>query len=298
MIALDLDRTTLNREGYLSRENRRALEEAIRAGIYVVPASGRAAGSFPAEIMELPGLEYLITSNGAAVYRMGKKSWKPDSFSSAGSVSGSAEMRETGSSLSCLQRFLLQPAMVRKVVELTEQAGITYEALVEGKAYADPAYISAPIGFGAVREAVPYIRRTRIPVEDIRGFLRSHENQLDSLDIIVGDPEKKKRLMALLNKECADIYVTSSVEQLIEISDRRAGKHSAVKFLREQLGIAPEEVAAFGDGDNDAEMLREAGVGIAVENASSACLAAADAVTRSCDENGVAYGFREILRLF
>ena len=298
MIALDLDRTTLNREGYLTKENRRALEEAIRAGIYVVPASGRVAGSFPAEIMELPGLEYLITSNGAAVYRMGKKSWKPDSFSSAGSVSGSAEMRETGSSLSCLQRFLLQPAMVRKVVELTEQAGITYEALMEGKAYADPAYISDPIGFGAVREAVPYIRRTRIPVEDIRGFLRSHENQLDSLDIIVGDPEKKKRLMALLNKECADIYVTSSVEQLIEISDRRAGKHSAVKFLREQLGIAPEEVAAFGDGDNDAEMLREAGVGIAVENASSACLAAADAVTRSCDENGVAYGFREILRLF
>ena len=73
MIALDLDRTTLNREGHLSQENRRALEEAIRAGIYVVPASGRAAGSFPAEIMELPGLEYLITSNGAAVYRMGKK---------------------------------------------------------------------------------------------------------------------------------------------------------------------------------------------------------------------------------
>lgn len=298
MIALDLDRTTLNREGHLSQENRRALEEAIRAGIYVVPASGRAAGSFPAEIMELPGLEYLITSNGAAVYRMGKKSCKPDTLPSADSRSGSAEMRETGSSLSCLQRFLLQPAMVRKVMELTEQAGITYEALVEGKAYTDPAYISDPTGFGAVREAVPYIRRTRIPVEDIRGFLRSHENQLDSLDIIVGDPEKKKQLMALLNKECADIYVTSSVEQLIEISDRRAGKHSAVKFLRERLEIAPEEVAAFGDGDNDAEMLREAGVGIAVENASPACLAAADAVTRSCDENGVAYGFREILRLF
>ena len=134
MIALDLDRTTLNREGHLSQENRRALEEAIRAGIYVVPASGRAAGRFPAEIMELPGLEYLITSNGAAVYRMEKKNCKSDTLPSADGGAGSAEMRESGSLLSCLQRFLLQPAMVRKVMELTEQAGITYEALVEGKA--------------------------------------------------------------------------------------------------------------------------------------------------------------------
>lgn len=188
---------------------------------------------------QLTGGDYGIAGAGISYYVKrcgglpdGKKNCESDTLPPADGGAGSAEMRESGSSLSCLQRFLLQPAMVRKVMELTEQAGITYEALVEGNAYADPAYISDPTGFGAVREAIPYIRRTRIPVEDIRGFLRSHENQLDSLDIIVGDPEKKKRLMALLNKECADIYVTSSVEQLIEISDRRAGKHSAVKFLR------------------------------------------------------------------
>ena len=66
-IALDLDRTTLASDGHLSRENREALEEAIRAGIHVAVASGRSLDSLPEEIMDIPGIRYAITSNGAAV---------------------------------------------------------------------------------------------------------------------------------------------------------------------------------------------------------------------------------------
>lgn len=174
---------------------------------------------------------------------------------------------------------------------------MTYEAFVDGQAYADPAYIADPTAFGAVKEATAYIQSTRIPVADIREFIREHEDRLDSVDVIVGDRKKKEELMQLLREQCPGIYLTTSVEQLIEISDIRAGKHSAVKFLQELLKISPEETAAFGDADNDVEMLREAGIGIAVQNASLACMAAADAVTRSCEEDGVAYGIRKILGL-
>ncbi len=68
MIALDLDRTTLNRNGRLSDENRKVLTELLNRGIHVIPASGRSLTSFPQEILTLPGLKYVITSNGAAVY--------------------------------------------------------------------------------------------------------------------------------------------------------------------------------------------------------------------------------------
>ena len=61
--------------------------------------------------------------------------------------------------------------------------------------------------------------------------------------------------------------------------------------------LSPENLAAFGDGDNDAEMLDLAGCGIAVENATEACKAAADHVTLSHQENGVAYGMRRFLGL-
>ena len=203
MIALDLDRTTLDYEGRLSEENRKALELLIRQGIFVIPASGRSLDSFPIEILEMPGLEYVITSNGAAVYRLScREGADTESGKSGGTWETRGSQRSSGRASAepmrkvpvCLQRFLLRPAMVRKVMELTGGEGITYETFVEGKAYADPAYVSDPTAFGAVREAVPYIQRTRTPVEKIREFILEHEDCLDSIDVIVGDPEKKKAL--------------------------------------------------------------------------------------------------------
>ena len=57
----------------------------------------------------------------------------------------------------------------------------------------------------------------------------------------------------------------------------------------------PEETAAFGDADNDIDMLKVSGCGIAVANATEGCKAAADCLTKSNQEDGVAYGIREIL---
>ena len=69
-IALDLDSTTLNLESRLSSENRKALEYAISKGVQIVVASGRAFATLPEDILTVPGIEYAITSNGAAVYHL------------------------------------------------------------------------------------------------------------------------------------------------------------------------------------------------------------------------------------
>ena len=63
----------------------------------------------------------------------------------------------------------------------------------------------------------------------------------------------------------------------------------------ERLGFSQSETAAFGDGDNDVEMLSFAGTGIAMENATPACLGAADFVTKSNREDGVAWGMERFL---
>ena len=67
--------------------------------------------------------------------------------------------------------------------------------------------------------------------------------------------------------------------------------------MLDHLGLDREELAAFGDGDNDAELLAFAGIGIAVENASLKCKDAADYITLSNEACGVAYGIRNILKL-
>ena len=270
-IALDLDQTTLNGEGRLAPETREALEYAISRGVHIVIASGRAFGSLPADVLAVPGIEYAITSNGAAVYHV-----------------------PTGK---CLHNYTLTPTSVRQILQLTEHEPVVYEAFVAGIAYADGDYVRDPVAYGATARAIPYIQRTRHPEPDIAGFILTHEAELDSIDVIVRDEATKRRLWALLEQEVPDIYVTSSVQQLIEISHKDAGKHSGLRFLTELLGLDPAETAAFGDGDNDADLLTYAGCGIAMANASPACLAAADHVTLDHRQHGVAHGIYNILTL-
>lgn len=270
-IALDLDRTTLDAGGRLSPGNRQALEYAISKGVHIVIASGRAFASLPWDVVSIPGIEYAITSNGAAVYHVptGKR----------------------------LHGYMLEPQAVRDILRLTAEEALVYEAFVDGEAYADAAYVRDPVAHGATPQAIPYIQRTRHSEPNIRAFIRAHIHELDSLDLVVADEAAKLRIWVDLEKAVPDVYITSSVQQLIEISHADAGKHSGVRYVTELLGLSPAQTAAFGDGDNDADMLRYVGCGIAVENATPACLAAADRVTARHDQDGVARGIYDILQI-
>lgn len=270
-IALDLDRTTLDGEGHLSKGNRQALLQAIANGIHVIVASGRAFATLPEEIISLPGIEYAVTGNGAAMYHV-----------------------PTGK---CLHRYLLEEKDVAAIMEATQREPVAYEAFIDGVAYAGWEYVENPQAFGATPQAVEYVRKTRHRTENIQTFIMEHKKELDSMDIIVGDEECKEKVWRLAAQCAENIYITSSVRQLIEIAHKNAGKHSGVKYFMERLGLKREQVAAFGDADNDVDMLSFAGCGIAMENASEKCRAAADYVTKHHTEDGVAYGLREILQV-
>src|SRR5947199_4841281 len=88
---------------------------------------------------------------------------------------------------------------------------------------------------------------------------------------------------------------TISGEKLVEISAAGITKAYALAALCEQLRVKPSAVLAFGDMPNDIPMLEWAGHSIAVANAHPTVLAAADTVTTSNDEAGVA---RILERLF
>ena len=121
-----------------------------------------------------------------------------------------------------------------------------------------------------------------------------HKRELDSIDVVIREGEGR-HCWKKLETQVEDIYVTSSVPQLLEISYKEAGKASGVRFLLDHLKIAREHLAAFGDGDNDSGMLRLAGIGVAVANAVPGCLAAADRITGSNDEDGVAAELERML---
>ena len=269
-IALDLDRTTLNAQGKLSKANEEAIRKAVAKGIHVCIASGRAFDTLPQDVVSIPGIEYAITSNGAAVYRIQDKQ--------------------------CLRSYVLTEQSVKKILELTKDFPVTYEGFIRGTAYAAKEYIEDPVKFGATEHAVAYVQSTRHLQDDIVSFLKQHDDELDSMDIVVKDEAQKQKVIEVLKAEVEDIYITSSISQLVEISYKDAGKRSGVKFITEYLGLNPNQVAAFGDADNDIDMLEYAGCGIAMENASNGLLAVADVVTLHHDRDGVAYALKNILK--
>ncbi len=77
-------------------------------------------------------------------------------------------------------------------------------------------------------------------------------------------------------------------ENLYGFTDKESGKYQAVKDLGEILGIDLQDMVAFGDDENDYEILKNCGVGVAVTNAIPQILKVADEVTDSNDDDGVA----------
>ena len=67
------------------------------------------------------------------------------------------------------------------------------------------------------------------------------------------------------------------------------GKDRGMDAICREMGITPGETIAFGDGENDISMLRFAGIGVAMGNATPATRACADFITKTVDEHGLAY---------
>jgi hydroxymethylpyrimidine pyrophosphatase-like HAD family hydrolase len=82
--------------------------------------------------------------------------------------------------------------------------------------------------------------------------------------------------------------VTLTGDAFVEVMAAGVAKEAALADLAAERGIRPPEVVAFGDQLTDAGMLAWAGLGVAVANAHPSALDAADEITASNDEDGVA----------
>jgi Cof subfamily protein (haloacid dehalogenase superfamily) len=82
--------------------------------------------------------------------------------------------------------------------------------------------------------------------------------------------------------------VVKSAPYFLEVLNKQAHKGAAVKNLAEHLGIKQEEVMAIGDNENDLTMVEYAGIGVAMANATENVKNAADVLTASNEEDGVA----------
>lgn len=271
MLAFDLDDTALDGNGQLAPETREAFVKAAEAGIEPVIASGRSFYSLPQELLEVPGVRYAICSNGANLFDTVNRK--------------------------CLDSMCLEEYSIDQIVKIADDYKDTVylDAFTEGVPHSDRRLLDTLLSNDKISEhRKAYLRRTRRPEEDIRGFIRDNKSHLDCMNYNVFDTRLFDELMSRLANEVQDIYFTSSIPELIEISYKDSGKAAGLRRMCDYLNIPIQNVAAFGNADNDAEMISVAGRGYAVANSSQVALDAADVVIGPCWENSVA---EEIMRI-
>ena len=261
LIALDLDGTVLTDSNTLSDRVKRSLERAIHSGIEVVAASGRPYGSMPKNVLGIEGLNYSITSNGAAVHdNSGKR----------------------------IHSTLVSENDVISLLKITEEYDLIFEAYVKGLTYTDSRYTSNPLKYGCSEAYVDYVKASHGHIDNMREFIYNHRKELDSIEIICTNAKKRAHIRQLVEDSTSGFYITSSSENFIEFMDKSATKGNAVNWLCNHLDGSKENTCACGNADNDADMIEQSGFGAAVENASKLCLDCADIIVPSNNNDGVA----------
>jgi Cof subfamily protein (haloacid dehalogenase superfamily) len=122
-------------------------------------------------------------------------------------------------------------------------------------------------------------------VGDLLAWLSAPPTKL----VTVGDPVEldalEERMVARFDGR---MYISKSLPYFLEFASPEVTKGTGLAFLAEHLGFAQARTVAFGDGENDVELLEWAGFGVAVENADERVLAVADLVCPPVTEEGVA----------
>jgi len=131
------------------------------------------------------------------------------------------------------------------------------------------------------------MRKTRIPVDDIFELVDRENRGLDKTQALFADMSERKRAWEELARH-EDLELVGSLRYNIEVNAAGVNKGTGLVNLGSRLGIKREEIMAFGDGDNDTVMLKEVGFGVAMANGEPQVKEAADYITLSNEEDGVA----------
>lgn len=270
--AFDLDGTLLDGHSQLSPRTKVALDDLHRAGVQVIVCSGRPFSTIPKDILAHPAVRFVATGNGVRIFD-----------------------KALGKDVYCCA---LAQQTLEDILELVQYYPVGYEFFIQGKAFANRAYLADPALYGADLMSNRYLTTTRAPFDDVRSFITAHRNTIDSMGISLADMVLKKQLWQRLEHEIEGIYVTSSVPRLLEVADARAGKGPAVAAILERLDLDATGLVAFGDADNDLGMIELAGMGVCMENGEAHLKAAADFIAPRHDQDGVAIVLEKLLKEF
>lgn len=261
LIGFDLDGTLLNTKKEITPHTRQVLEEAIKAGVIVLAATGRPYSGIPEEIRTFPGICYALTSNGARIIET-----------------------KTGK---VLVEELISLESAKRTLEIMEKYDTLQEVYFDGVGYVNEDKITQIRKYHHNPHMWEYFLKTRKPVPNIHEVIKRENRAMDKVQALFADMEEREKAWEEL-EQYDDITLVGSLGYNIEVNAAGVNKGKGLLALGKLLGIRREEIMALGDGDNDVEMLKEVGFGVAMANAEEKVKAVADYITESNDDDGAA----------
>ena len=262
LVVSDVDGTLTNHAGTVSPGNQREIRRVMSRGIHFSIATGRPTRDLQnvRDSLDLP--IPVIVSNGTMV-----------------------EDLATGEIIHSLQ---IEKAITLAVLDVLAHHDV------------DAVILDTPNGWiyqvrNASGEPPPWIISvgdTAHRIEEWNTYLAEERTVLKIL-VEGAEPELQRIEQAL--GVVPGVQITASFANNREIFVTQAGKANAAKLLAARLGIEPAHVLAIGDQRNDVELIRWAGIGVAMGNAVPELKAVADWVTRSNDEDGVAHALARFI---
>ena len=169
-------------------------------------------------------------------------------------------------------------ALAREAIAAVQSEGFGLNCYVD-----DDLYVST-----VTAAARAYADFQNLPLHEV-GDLLTWIDRAPTKLVVVSDPEALDVLRPKLEARFGDrLFIAKSLPYFLELANPAISKGTGLAFVLEHLGFAAARTVAFGDGENDLELLDWAGYGVAVENGHEALKARADWTCPGPGEEGVA----------
>ncbi len=268
LVCLDLDGTLLTSKHVMDEETKEYLKKLSNEGIHITIATGRAAFDAKYYAGLVNDNTHFICSNGAA---LGVTKEKRLLFEDCFDDNAINELCSAAQEIGCNPVFYTKNYII--CTGLKEFLFHNYFMFKSGnKGRNRLRYVFGVKGF------LKYYKKNNFDIQKSLFFLYKKD--------------KATKVYDLLSKDVFELAQLS--EDYFEISKSGVNKSHAVRKLAEHLGVSTDEVIAFGDSDNDREMLKLVGKGVAMWNAPKAIRDIADEITESNDDQGILIKLKEI----
>lgn len=268
LVAIDLDGTLLRDDKSLSQENVDAIKEAIEQGVQVVICTGRTLPSIQYLSKQLPqgdGDEYLILQNGAVIHQLPDLNIVHETILTESDRQAIYDVFKEYRSEE-VQMVAFDPDKLYLVDDETANPTVVQDAKT----------LSTDITLAKFEEVLNLETLYKIVVFGGVEFID------DYLEKIPNDLYEQ-------------VHIVRSLPVAIEFIPKLANKANGLNALIQQLDIKAENIMTIGDELNDYEMVKMAGLGVAMENGHPEVKRVADELTLTNNENGVAHAIRKFV---